>query len=132
MIVQNSDGTYGPYNNEITTSDTPNCVAIPKPDGVEGVQGIWHNHTSVTGVTGPAANYPSNNGLGRGDWDALQGLKDKYGPNGSSFDPALWINGPDGETREFRLSDRDKFEGLTDAEKAEGVGLEGTEVSSTC
>ncbi len=131
LVVQNSDGTFGAHNNNFFTSDRPNFVAISAPSDATSVQGIWHNHPSSGNVSGSSGNYPSSGTDGRGDWNALQAIKDRFGANDPSFDPAIWITGPDGETREFRLSDRAMFESLTDAEIDAGVGLEGTELEVT-
>jgi hypothetical protein len=40
--------------------------------------------------------------------------------------------GPDGVTREFKLSERAYFEGLEDPAKVKGEGLDGRERTQSC
>ena len=91
------------------------------------IQGIWHNHPPGE-ISSPKGNYPSVDGVPN-DWQQLQLLKDKIAANDPNFDPSTWITGPDGITREFKLSERSYFEGLSNADKQNSVGLAGRDVT---
>jgi hypothetical protein len=74
------------------------------------------------------AKYPSVFSSGSGDWAALADLAGKTNnPN-----PSLWLMGPDGMTREFKLSERAYFESLTDTQKEAQAGLQGRERNEAC
>lgn len=126
IIVNNGNGTYGAYNDQIYSDDSVTGVNMSFAAGTD-VVGIWHSHPEN------GSNYPSDStNLGENDWDELQRLKEVVAPNDPTYDPSLWITGPDGITREFKLSQRSYFEGLTDPQKAAGVGLDGTQRTSSC
>lgn len=132
IISRNAaDGRFGALNDSIFSNDAPNFALLPNSAGSNAV-GIWHNHPSQGGPEQWAtARYPSS-GAGRDDWDALQRLHDMVAPNDPNFDPSLWITGPDGVTREFKLSERAYYENLTEDQMKAGEGLEGKERTQSC
>jgi hypothetical protein len=131
VITRGPDGRYGTLNDSIYSNDAFNFVVLPISG--DNIEGIWHNHT----VQGDAnqqlvGRYPSNYADGRSDWTALQSLKDNVAPNDPGYDPSLWLTGPDGVTREFKLSERAYYENLTDAQMQAGEGLNGKERTQSC
>lgn len=107
-------------------------VALPSGSGSD-VQGMWHNHIHRDGADQRAIDrYPSVYSDNRGDWAGLQALATAVAPNNPAFNPSLWLTGPDGVTREFKLSEREYYESLTDEQMKEGEGLEGKERSEGC
>lgn len=130
IIVRNANGTYGAYQDSIYSDDKARGVNMSFAASAD-VAGTWHSHASGSG--GIEQNYPSGAADGVvNDWQQLQSLKDTYAPNNPSYDPSLWITGPDGITREFKLSQKAYYEGLTAAQKSSGIGLSGTERTSSC
>lgn len=112
----------------IYSSDQPGFAAIPSGIG-QPVQGVWHSHITRGGPGQQAIDrYPSP-----GDWSTLEQVA---GRAGAVRDPSLWITGPDGVTREFKLTERAYFESLatpTDSSKLiAGVGLDGKERVQSC
>ena len=97
------------------------------------IQGMVHSHpaTIYDGTIGEYRNltpeeradnrYPSS-----ADWAALTSIAKR---EGGVTDPSLYLIGPDGVTREFKLSERTKFEALTDEDRQNGAGLEGGELT---
>lgn len=126
VIVKNPDGTFGALNNMIYSSNQPGYVALPDSTG-QPVQGLWHSHIRRDTPEQQAIDrYPSPR-----DWDALGRIG---GQAGAALDPSIWITGPDGITREFKLSERAYFEKLDDdpLKMEKGEGLEGRERTQSC
>ena len=132
VIVRNPDGTYGALYDAIYSNAAPGYVHTPDFEGTNAV-GIWHNHPLRGDADQQAINsYPSADQRVQSDWDALQELKDAVAPNDPNFDPSLWITGPDGVTREFKLSEREYYENLTPEQMAAREGLDGKERTQSC
>ena len=132
VIVRNADGSYGALNDAIYSNDSPSQAHLPSFEGSDAV-GIWHNHSTRGDPDQQMTDrYPSSYPDSRGDWDALQRLHDAVAPNNPNFNPSLWITGPDGITREFKLSDRASYESLTPDQMKAGEGLDGTERTQSC
>lgn len=123
IIIRNADGTYGALNDTIYSNDLPDRVTMSFSVG-PAVQGFWHSHPTHGLPPQMKDNYPSPF-----DWGSLAGMA---GKTGVVSDPSAWIMGTDGITREFKLSERAYFEGLSDAKKANGEGLAGRERSQAC
>ena len=123
VIVKNSNGSFGALNDMIYSSDQPAYAAVPSGVG-QAVQGLWHTHSTQDPGQRPIARYPSP-----GDWSALARIA---GQSGAALDPSLWITGPDGVTREFKLSDRASIESLSSDQMRNGEGLEGKERAQSC
>lgn len=124
VIVRNADGTYGAMNDTIYSNDLPDRVNMAIGSG-HAVQGFWHSHP-VRGSQGQQMldRYPSEF-----DWQQLAGLAGKMGV---VLNPSVWVMGPDGVTREFKLSERAYFESLDDPAKVKGEGLDGRERTQSC
>lgn len=132
IISRNAaDGRFGALNDAIYSNGMPGYAHLPSLAGSDAV-GIWHNHPR-RGNEGQQDidRYPSS-AAGRDDWDALQGLKDTVAPNDPNFDPSLWITGPDGTTREFKLSERAYYESLTSEQMQADEGLDGKGRTQSC
>ena len=129
-IVSTGGGGFGAVNSAIYSNDLVNRVALPSGFGSD-VRGMWHNHPVKAPVGSQEfaiARYPSVFPNGSGDWAALADLAGKTNnPN-----PSLWLMGPDGMTREFKLSERAYFESLTDTQKEAQAGLQGRERNEAC
>lgn len=124
IIIQNADGSFGAHNDSIYSNDLPGAVALPTGYAAN-IQGVWHSHTTTGSSFWNALNrYPSPD-----DWSRLETALN--GTNAIA-DPSIWITGPDGVTREFKMSEREYYEGLSDQEKAAGEGLEGRERDKSC
>lgn len=124
VIVRNPDGSFGPLNNMIYSSNHALYVGLPDSSG-QPVQGLWHSHITRDGEGQRAIDrYPSP-----GDWNALARIG---GQTGAAADPSLWITGPDGVTREFKLSERSSIESLSDEQMKAGDGLPGKERTQSC
>lgn len=124
VIVKNPDGTFGPLNNMIYSSNQALYVGLPDSSG-QPVQGLWHSHITREGEGQRAIDrYPSP-----GDWNALARIG---GQPGAVADPSLWITGPDGVTREFKLSERSSIESLGAEQMKDGEGLPGKERTQSC
>lgn len=124
-VVRNPDGSFGAYNNTIYSNDQPGWTALP--GGVSNVEGFWHTH-------GPRGNdfqqlmdrFPSPT-----DWDRLAKVATMPSANP---DPSVWITGPDGTVREFKLSERkliDKDHSESTAEEMDKL-LKGRERNKSC
>lgn len=119
IIVRNSDGSYGAVNNMIYTDDLPGRVDIEDnlPADLSTMVGIIHNHPGTsTGdySTNLFYSYPS-----AGDWQSLANLSSRSGaPN-----PSIWLIDAFNNVREFRLSDRQKYESLSEDEMRNAVDL---------
>lgn len=123
VIVRNDDGTFGVLNDTIYSSDQPTYAAVPSGNG-QPVQGIWHSHPLRDGADQRMIDcYPSSN-----DWIRLANIP---GQTAAVSNPSLWITGPDGVTREFKLSERAYFESLGERMK-NGDGLDGKERTESC
>jgi hypothetical protein len=125
--VQGSGGSYTAVNNAIYSNDSSTFATIPNPP--PDTQGLLHNHPT-RGDSGQQNidKYPSDEASGGHDWEALQQIADRSGnPN-----PSLWILGPDGVIREFKLSDRGYWQSLTPEQMKQGTGLAGTERNTHC
>ena len=109
---------------------TPSIPAISKgaalPSSVgQPVQGLWHNHPLRGGLGQQAIDmYPSPR-----DWATLADIGKQPG---AAADPSFWVTGPDGVTREFKLSERDYIEGLGPDRQANKEGLAGRERTQSC
>lgn len=132
VIVRGADGRFGALNDAIYSNELPGLAHLPNFAGTDAV-GIWHNHIPRGGPTqNDIDRYPSFSPTGHDDWDALQQLKDTVAPNDPNFDPSLWITGPDGVTREFKLSERGYYESLTADQMQADEGLDGKERTQSC
>lgn len=130
VIVRNPNGSYGALNDAIYSNGSPGFVTLPSFVGTNAV-GFWHDHTTRDDPNQQAIDrYPSSQA--GGDWDELQRLHDQVAPGDASFDPSMWITGPDGATREFKLSERSYYESLESEQMAAGVGLNGKERTQSC
>jgi hypothetical protein len=110
----------------IYSSNQPGYAALPDSTG-QPVQGLWHSHvTSEDPVQRAINRYPSSR-----DWDALARIGTQAG---AVSNPSLWLTGPDGITREFKLSESAYFKSLAnDPERlVKGEGLEGKERTQSC
>lgn len=124
VIVRNADGSYGALNDAIYSNDLSDRVNIGFSVGPV-VEGFWHSHPERGSVGQQMIDkYPSSF-----DWQQLAGMA---GKTGVVSDPSVWVMGPDGVTREFKLSERAYFDSLDDAPKAKGEGLAGRERSQSC
>lgn len=128
IIIGTGGGRFGALNDAIYSNNEPKFVTLPSGAGSD-VRGVWHNHIRQgTAQELSFGRYPSVYPGGGGDWAGLQALADKTGnPN-----PSLWLTGPDSITREFKLSEREYYQSLTDAQREQGVGLEGKERNEAC
>lgn len=133
VIARNPDGSFGALNDAIYSNGAPNYVLLPISGGAD-IQGLWHNHiTSADPIQQMVNRYPSvYEPNERSDWTMLQDLKDHVAPNDPDYDPSMWITGPDGATREFKLSERSYFEGLSREQMQAGEGLAGRERTQSC
>lgn len=124
VIVKNLDGSYGAFNNMIYSSNQPLYAGLPNAAG-QPVQGLWHSHITRGGPAQEAIDrYPSP-----GDWNALARVG---GQTGTSADPSIWLTGPDKVTREFKLSERNAVEGLSEDQMKAGEGLAGRDRTQAC
>jgi hypothetical protein len=123
IIVRNADGTYGALNDTIYSNDLRGIINIGFSAG-PAVQGFWHSHPSGGLPLDMKDNYPSP-----ADWASLAAMASK---TGVVSNPSAWIMGSDGFTREFKLSERAYFEGLSDTQKGNGEGLDGRERTQSC
>jgi hypothetical protein len=91
--------------------------------------GLIHNHPEILGGDDVdlLQRYPSER-----DWEALGVLHGIFSPTNTGYDPSLWLLDSYGVLREFKLSEKGYFDGLTIADRAAGVGLEGRERSASC
>ena len=124
VIVRNPNGTFGAFNDMIYSSDQPGYAVLPISVG-QPVQGIWHSHiTRGTEQQQAIDRYPSP-----GDWIALERIGRQAG---AVENPSLWITGPDGVTREFKLTERSSVESLSEDQMENGDGLAGKERTRSC
>lgn len=127
LIVKNPNGTFGAFNDTIYSSDKAAYVLVPY-NSTQPIQGLWHTHPAGTDSAGRQAinRYPSSF-----DWSVLSQIA---GRSSSVSDPSVWVTGPDGVTREFKLSERSYFENLAQNESKmeNGEGLEGRERNRSC
>lgn len=124
VIVRNSDDTYGALNDMIYSSDAVGYVTMPNGVG-QAVMGLWHNHPTRGAESQQAIDrYPSP-----ADWSRLANVASQAG---AVADPSIWLTGPDGVTREFKLSERDEFENMEREQMENGDGLDGKERSQSC
>jgi hypothetical protein len=123
VIIQNPNGSFGALNDMVYSSDQPGWVALPDTAG-QPVQGLWHNHPLRDDLGQQAIDmYPSPR-----DWDALA----RIAQPGAAADPSFWVMGPDGVTREFKLSERSFFESLSVDAMKNKEGLAGHERTQSC
>ena len=120
-IVNNSDGTFGAYQDSIFTNYANSYVNFPAPrDG--SVTGFVHNHawstdTSIDPFINQRSQYPSGP-----DWEQA----DKVVAEGGTSDPdnlSIYIIDVDGVIREFRYTDKAFYQSLTNQQKYDKVGL---------
>ncbi|HEX8238551.1 MAG TPA: hypothetical protein VF574_02300 [Allosphingosinicella sp.] len=127
LIVKNSDGSFGAFNDLIYSNDDARYVLVPY-NSTQPIQGFWHTHPAGADSAGQQAinRYPSPF-----DWNVLSQIA---GRSSSVSDPSLWVTGPDGVTREFKLSERSYFEDLAENESRmeDGDGLEGRARTQSC
>lgn len=123
VIIGTGSGRFGALNDAIYSNNEETFVTVPSGRGSD-VRGIWHNHITRSGSLQQAIDrYPSVFSDNRGDWAGLQALADASGV----ANPSLWLTGPDGVTREFKLSERAYYESLTEPQMERGEGLSGRE-----
>lgn len=124
VIVKNPDGSFGAFNNMIYSSNQATFVGLPNSSG-QPVEGLWHSH--------PTRDDPGQRAIDRypspGDWNALARIGSQAG---AVQDPSLWLTGPDGVTREFKLSERSSIESLSAEQMKNGDGLPGKERTQAC
>lgn len=130
VIVQNIDGSFGPYEDKIVSNHMAGWIKISTPDDLNvHVLGIVHNHPNEFG--GPSEDitqrYPSS-----ADWDVLDLLFSKHSSSRPAYNPASWIIDPVGVVRKFVRSERAYFDSLSPTNTADGVGLGGKEVDAPC
>lgn len=124
LIVKNPNGSFGAFNDMIYSSDKAAYVLVPY-NSTQPIQGFWHSHPTVPDLGQRLVDrYPSP-----ADWYALNQIA---GRATAVSDPSLWITGPDGITREFKLSERNYFEGMDETRKKNGEGLDGKERTQSC
>lgn len=127
LIVKNPNGSFGAFNDTIYSNDKAAYVLVPF-NSTQPIQGFWHTHPAGSDSLGRQAinRYPSSF-----DWSALSQIA---GRPSSVSDPSVWVTGPDGITREFKLSERSYFENLAKNESRmeNGEGLEGRVRSQSC
>lgn len=134
IIVKNVDGSFGAFNDKIYSNDSDGFVIYPSAAGTQAV-GIWHNHPAdpYKNAQADAVNaYPSFFPNGTGDWSALAKFKTQVASGNANFDPSLWLTGPDGVTRVFRLSERAFYEALSKEQMEAKTALEGKERANSC
>lgn len=127
VIVRNPDGSFGPLNDMIYSSDLSGFLVYPNIAG-QPVQGLWHSHdqTGDTQRDRLVSRYPSSD-----DWHWLSIVA---GIPGAASNPSLWIMDSFGTTREFKFSERAYFLSLfaDEARMVNGEGLEGRERTQSC
>lgn len=138
-IVRLPGGRYGVVGDAIFSIGSSEQNSIPK-DTQADFAGIVHNHPGASEYAGSGysdayanfISYPSYYADGSGDWAALETYKNSIMGISSTSDPSLWVIDPRGIVREFKLSEKDQFTGLTRDQKYAGVGLAGRERSDSC
>lgn len=126
-LVHGSEGEFKAFNAAIYSNNVASRTWLPNPP--TDFIGIIHNHIPRGGSDQQNIDkYPSDRFTGGADWESLQ----LYSVRSGNPDPSLWILGPDSKLREFKLSERQKFQGLTLEQLRAGVGLEGTERTDAC
>lgn len=124
-LVRNSDGSYGAFNNTIHTDYDPDGATFPFPaDQLGTLAGIVHNHPFEAMTDDTTINlqnrYPSP-----GDWRNATALVNP--PDGRpGADPqifSLYIVDSSGVMREFKYSDKAKYESLDKSQLSRGDNL---------
>lgn len=131
-IVRMSGGRFGTIGDAIFSSDNSERNSLPQ-DAYADVVGVVHNHSGYS--ADPFANaisYPSYYPDGSGDWAALEEYRKLMMGISAVPDPSLFIIDPRGIVREFKLSEKAYFIGLTDEQKRAGIGLAGRERTDRC
>lgn len=128
VVVGKPSGGYGLFEDRIYSSDQEGWVSPSSAVGA-AVQGFWHNHPEKQGTTfgdrqQRIDRYPSPR-----DWERLASISTQPGAAGN---PSIWLTGPEGTTREFKLSERGSIEALSLDQMVEGEGLTGKERTDSC
>lgn len=124
VVTQIEEGVFGALNAMIYSNASETFAVTPSAVGSQAV-GMIHNHPD--GYGGPASDldnrYPSSR-----DWAGLEQLAKQSG----NANPSLWIIDYEGTVREFKMSERAYFEGLSAADRQSGIALEGRERTQSC
>jgi hypothetical protein len=128
LIVQNGiGGNYGTWFNQIWTRDSQNGTFMPT--AFPGLTvGYFHNHPDRgDDYTDAHDSYPSPS-----DWNVLEDIKASQQFVNPNLDPSLWLMDPNGVVREFKLSEKAYFTGLSLPDMGNRVGLAGRERTASC
>lgn len=124
--MQNPDGSFGAHSDRAYTNYSTTSVSFGALSDYSSVFGIVHNHVWYSGTDNPSINhinrYPST-----ADWNALAAMISPASGVGGA-DPAnlsVFVIDPWGTVREFKYSDRSKYESMTDAQRINGENLPG-------
>lgn len=104
LLIRNDDGTFGAANDTIYSNDSANAVALPSPTGFSRAEGILHNHPYQQGneLSRNLSRFPSP-----ADFAYLEYFA---GQPGANPNPSAYIMDSRGVVREFRLSDRSRYD----------------------
>ena len=126
-IVRLPGGRFGTVGDAIFSSNDSGKTSLPG-DIFSDFAGIVHNHPGYNSdeFANPLS-YPSYFPDGSGDWAALERARDQIVGISSTSDPSIFLIDPRRIVREFKLSEKAFFIGLTEAQMRDGVGLAGRE-----
>lgn len=129
VIVQQTAGIFSAYNNAIYSEGEPTSLSLAAPNDALLIEGIIHNHPKLRfGTEDRLVNrYPS-----AFDWRTLSLLKARFETSHPNFDPKMWIVDHVGNTRFFRVSDRQYIESLSFDQMVDGQGLDGRLTDNNC
>lgn len=131
-IVRLPGGRFGTVGDAIFSSSDSEKTSLPV-DIYSDFVGLVHNHAGndSDSFANPLS-YPSYFSNGSGDWAALEQARNSIVGISSTSDPSIFIIDPRGTVREFKLSEKAFFIGLTEAQMRDGVGLAGRERTDQC
>ena len=119
LLVQNSDGSFGLSQNEISTNYSATFSSFDSLLNYSSAFGVVHNHVYNTSI-----DHNNDNFLNRypsaGDWQSLD-LLVHGGANPGNL--SIFILDPFGTLREFNYSDRSFYESMTDQQRLNGDNL---------
>ena len=113
VIVRQPDGRFGVHDETVHTDGLPNQVGLPTPSDVTTIAGLVHNHlgSSKDYNLSLIASYPSDD-----DWIRLAEI---FTSRNLAVPPdvAIYIVDPFGNLREYKYSDREKYDAMDDSDR---------------
>lgn len=119
VLVKQADGRIGVHGDTIHTDGNPLMASMPYPNDVGTIAGLVHNHPgNLTDYTAALiASYPST-----GDWTNLAYIFESRNLPVPP-DVSIYIVDAFGNVREFKYSDKDKYESMTDKDRSDPRNL---------